>query len=86
MPPEIIEAIAIIALIGGFAGLVGGFFGGGKHLIGAVLLGVIGGISLSAILRIAGFAPIYGVGDDFSVVYGAVGGLVLGFAVGKTGG
>jgi hypothetical protein len=86
MPPATVEAIGIVALVGGFAGLVGGFFGGGRHLLGSILLGVIGGLTASTMLRIAGAAPIYGVGDGFSLVYAGVGGLLLGFVVGKTGG
>jgi hypothetical protein len=79
-----IEALLIIGGVGAVAGLIGGFFAGADNLLGTVLMGVIGGVSLSAILRIGGVESIYAVGDDYSVVWGAVGGLVLGFAVGRS--
>ncbi|HUO45899.1 MAG TPA: hypothetical protein VM470_03595, partial [Acidimicrobiia bacterium] len=60
--PEIIQAFLTIALVGGFAGLVGGFFGSRTRLLGAILLGMIGGISASAIARIAGFPGGFTVG------------------------
>ena len=79
-----LEALAIVGGVGGIAGLIGGFFAGADNLLGTILMGIIGGISAAAILRIAGAPPIYGVGDDFSVVWGAVGGLLLGFVVGRS--
>ena len=79
-----LEALLIIGGVGAIAGLVGGFFSGASNLLGSILMGIIGGISLSAIMRIAGAPPIYGIGDDFSVVWGAIGGLVLGFVVGRS--
>jgi uncharacterized membrane protein YeaQ/YmgE (transglycosylase-associated protein family) len=85
MSSETIEAIIITGALGGFAGLIGGYFGRSRGLIGSVLVGIIGGISLSAILRIAGYPPIIGIGDDFSLVYAFFGGLVLGFVVGRSG-
>jgi hypothetical protein len=84
MDPEIIQAFLTIALVGGFAGLVGGFLGGRSRLLGAVLLGMIGGIAASAIARIAGFPGGFTVGDGFSLAWSLGGGLVLGFAVGKS--
>ena len=77
-----LEALLTIGAIGGIAGLIGGFFSGAHSLLGAILMGVIGGISAAAIARIAGAPPVYGLGDDFSVVWGALGGLLLGFVVG----
>jgi hypothetical protein len=84
MDQEIVQALGFIALAGGFGGLVGGFLGGGKHLIGAILLGIIGGIAASAIARIAGAPPGWGVGDSFSILYGLGGGFLLGFVVNKS--
>lgn len=78
------QALAIVGGVGGVAGLVAGFFASADNLFGAVLMGIIGGISLSAILRIAGAPPLYGVGDGFSIVYAGAGGLLLGFVVGKS--
>ena len=78
------EALLIIGGVGGVAGLIGGFFASADNLFGTILMGVIGGIALSAIFRIAGAPSIYAIGDDFSVVWGAVGGLVLGFVVGRS--
>ncbi|MEA1903639.1 MAG: hypothetical protein U9N56_08955 [Actinomycetota bacterium] len=84
MDPSTLEALAIVGGAGAIAGLIGGFFAGADNLFGAILMGIIGGISAAAILRIAGAPPIYGVGDDFSVVWGAAGGLLLGFVVGTS--
>jgi hypothetical protein len=78
------EALLIIGGVGGVAGLIGGFVARADNLFGTILMGVIGGIALSAIFRIAGAPSIYAIGDDFSVVWGAVGGLVLGFVVGRS--
>jgi hypothetical protein len=78
------EALLIIGGVGGVAGLIGGFLASADNLLGTILMGVIGGIALSAIFRIAGAPSIYAIGDDFSVVWGAVGGLVLGFVVGRS--
>lgn len=81
---SVIEALAIVGAVGALAGLVGGLLASSDSLIGALLMGIIGGISLSAILRIANAPSIYAVGNDFSLVWGAVGGLVLGFVVGRS--
>ncbi|MFP3882089.1 MAG: hypothetical protein ACLFRT_07665 [Actinomycetota bacterium] len=80
-----LNSLAIAGGVGAVAGLIGGFMASADNLIGTLLMGVIGGIALSAILRIAGAPSIYGVGvDDFSLVWAAVGGLVLGFVVGRS--
>jgi hypothetical protein len=79
-----IEALLIIGGVGAFAGLIGGLMAGADNLFGTILMGIIGGISLSAIFRIGGAPSIYAIGDDFSLVWGAVGGLVLGFVVGRS--
>ena len=78
------EALLIIGGVGAVAGLIGGFAASADNLFGTILMGVIGSIALSAIFRIAGAPSIYAIGDDFSVVWGAVGGLVLGFVVGRS--
>jgi hypothetical protein len=46
-------------------------------------MGAIGGIVLSAIFALAGWPAIYAV-DDYSLVWGAVGGFVLGIAVSRS--
>lgn len=80
-----LQALAVAGGVGAVAGLIGGFIGSADNLIGTLLMGVIGGISLSAIMRIAGAPPIYGIGvEDFSLVWAAVGGLVLGYVVGHS--
>lgn len=80
-----ITALSVAGGVGAVAGLIGGFLASADNLIGTLLMGVIGGIALSAILRIAGAPSIYGVGaEDFSLVWAAVGGLVLGFVVGRS--
>ena len=80
-----LTALSIAGGVGAVAGLIGGFFGSADNLIGTLLMGIIGGVALSAILRIAGAPTIYGVGaEDFSLVWAAVGGLLLGFVVGRS--
>jgi len=79
-----LQALAIVGAVGAVAGLIGGFAASADNLIGAILMGVIGGISLAAILRIANAPSIYAVGDDYSLVWGALGGLVLGYVVGRS--
>jgi hypothetical protein len=81
---SVIEALTIVGGVGAIAGLVGGFIANADSLIGAILMGIIGSISLAAILRIANAPSIYAVGDDFSLVWGALGGLLLGFVVGRS--
>ena len=81
---EIVEALAIVGGVGAIAGFIGGFLASADNLIGAMLMGIIGGISLSSFVRIANGPSIYAVGDDFSLVWGAVGGLLLGFVVGRS--
>lgn len=78
------QALLVIGVVGGIAGLIGGFIASADNLIGTLLMGVIGGIALSTVLRIGGAPGIYTVGDDFSVVWGAVGGLLLGYVVGRS--
>ena len=81
-----IQALLIVGAAGAIGGLVGGFLAGADNLIGTILMGVIGGISLSAILLVAGVPPIVTTvgADEFSLLWGAVGGLVLGFVVGRS--
>lgn len=80
-----LTALAIAGGVGALAGLVGGFMASADNLFGTLLMGVIGGVALSAILRIAGAPPIYGVGaEDFSLVWAGLGGLILGYVVGRS--
>ncbi len=80
-----LEALAIVGGVGAIAGLVGGFIASADSLFGSLLVGIIGGVALSAIVAGAGAPPIYGVGEqDFSLVWGAVGGLLLGYVVGRS--
>lgn len=80
-----LEALAVVAGVGAVAGLLGGFIASANSLFGSLLMGIIGGIALSAILRVAGAPPGYAVGaEEFSLVYGAIGGLVLGYVVGRS--
>lgn len=80
-----VTALAVAGGVGAFAGLIAGFIAGADNLIATMLMGVIGGIALSAILRIAGAPAIYSVGtESFSLVWAAVGGFVLGFVVGRS--
>lgn len=80
-----LQALAIAGAVGGFAGIIAGFIASADNLFGTLLMGIIGGIAMSAIMRIAGAPPIYGVGtEEFSLVWAAAGGLVLGFVVGRS--
>jgi hypothetical protein len=79
------QALAVCGGVGAVAGLIGGFLASADNLFGAALLGIIGGVSGAAIMRIAGAPSVVYVGDDFSVLWAAVGGLILGFVVGKSG-
>ncbi len=81
---SVVQALTIVGAVGAVAGLIGGFVASADNLIGTMLMGIIGAISLSAIVRIAGGPSIYSAGDDFSLLWGAVGGLILGFVVGRS--
>ncbi len=79
------QALAIAGAVGGVAGLIAGFIASADNLIGAILIGIIGGIAGSAIMRIAGAPAVFAsVGDGFSLVWAAVGGLILGYVVGRS--
>lgn len=84
LPQGVVETLFIVGIIGGVFGLIGGFLGSKRSLIGSVLLGIIGGIAVASIARIAGFDPILPVDEGFSAVYAAVGGLVLGYVVNRS--
>ena len=77
------QTLAIVGGVGGVAGLIGGFIANADSLLGAVLMGIIGGVSGSAIMKIAGAPAISYVGDGFSIVWAAAGGLILGYVVGR---
>lgn len=80
-----LTAMVIVAVVGAFAGVVAGFIAGADSLGGTALMGAIGGVALSAVLLAFGAPSIYGVGaEDFSLVWSLVGGLVLGYAVGRS--
>ena len=80
-----LQALAIAGGVGALAGLIGGFLASADNLLGTLLVGIIGGISLSAIFKLGGVPPIYAVGsDEFSLVWAALGGLILGFVVGRS--
>jgi uncharacterized membrane protein YeaQ/YmgE (transglycosylase-associated protein family) len=81
---QLAEALAIIGVVGGVFGALGGFFGSRRGFLGSILVGVIGGISAAAIARIAGVDPVMPVEGTFSLIWAAVGGLVLGFVVSKS--
>lgn len=81
---DVFATFAIIGAIGALAGVIGGFLAGADGLVGTLLMGAIGGIALSAIFALAGWPAIYSVGTgDYSIVWAAVGGILLGFVVGR---
>ncbi len=81
---SVVEALLVVGAVGAVGGLVAGFLASADSLIGTILMGIIGGVALSAIIRIAGGPSIYSVGDDFSLVWALVGGALLGFVVGRS--
>lgn len=76
------QAIAVVGGVGALAGLIGGLIGGADSLLGALLMGAIGGVAGATIMKIGGAPGISTVGDGFSIVWAAAGGLILGFVVG----
>lgn len=78
------QALAIIGAVGGLSGLIGGFIASADNLLGTILVGIIGGITLASIFRWAQWPSIYAVGDDFSIIWSAVGGAILGYVVGRS--
>jgi len=80
-----LTTFAIVGAVGAIFGILGGFIAGADNLLGTLLMGIIGGIAISAVMRAVGAPVIYGVGaEDFSVVWAAVGGLLLGYVVGRS--
>lgn len=77
-------ALGIMALFGAVVGLVGGLAAGAKSLGLVALMGAMGAVAAAAVARVSGLDPIVSIGDDYSFVYGAVGGLVLSYAVGRS--
>ncbi len=78
------QALAIVGAVGGLGGLLGGLIAGAHNLLGTILMGIIGGITAATIMRIVGAPPVYEVGEGFSLVWSAVGGILLGFVVGRS--
>lgn len=80
-----LTTFALVGGVGAIFGLLGGFLASADNLLGAVLMGIIGGIAISAVMRAVGAPVIYGVGEEnFSVIWAALGGLLLGFVVGRS--
>lgn len=84
MPSDVAGALVVVGLVGAIGGLIGGFLGSKHRLIGAIFLGIIGGIAAASIARLVGADPGYDIGEGFSALYAAGGGFLLGFAVGRS--
>ena len=81
----VFQAVLVVGGVGGVAGLLGGVLGGADNLPMTFLMGIIGGIALSALFKFGGWPGVYTFGpNDWSLVWGAVGGLILGFVVGRS--
>jgi len=82
--PLLIEAMIRVGVAGGIAGLIGGFIAiRSRQVLGVTLLGIIGGIAGASIARLFPGLPIgLTAGEGFSLMYAAIGGAVLGIAVG----
>ena len=80
-----VSALALIAVVGLVVGLVGGFLAGAQRLIGTMLMGAIGSVAVAAVANAGGAPPIVSAGQGFSYLYGAIGGLVLSYVVGRSG-
>ncbi|MFO7300546.1 MAG: hypothetical protein DIU67_010205 [Actinomycetes bacterium] len=80
----ILQSMLWVGAVGAAAGLIGGFIASADSLFGTLLVGIIGGITASVIVRIAGGPTIYTVGDGFDLVWAAAGGLIFGFVVGRS--
>ena len=78
------QALAVVGAVGGVVGLIAGFVASATNLLGSILMGIIGGIVGSTIMRIVGAPSIASVGDNFSLVWAAAGGLILGYVVGRS--
>ncbi|MDH4116051.1 MAG: hypothetical protein OEX04_00935 [Acidimicrobiia bacterium] len=91
-PPDMVSAILKVAAIAGIAGIVGGLIGSLRaSLFGSLLMGALGGLSLSAIVNIAGIDPfsdsvLMDAGAGFSYAWAAIGGAFLGYVVTKSSG
>lgn len=79
-----VGALALIAVVGVVMGLVGGILAGAHRLIGTMLMGAIGAVAAAAIANAGGADPLVSAGRGFSYVYGAIGGLVLSYVVGRS--
>ena len=77
-----VTALLLVGAVGAVAGLIGGVLAGARRLTGSVLMGVIGAVAASAIARVGGAPTVYG-SSGFSYVWGALGGLLLSFVVGR---
>lgn len=72
------NAIILIAVAGGVAGLLGGLVASSRaSIVGSILMGMIGGITFATIFQILGIDPLVNAGEGFSYVYSAGGGLLL---------
>jgi hypothetical protein len=86
MPPVDLISLAIVAGAGGLAGAVGGMIGGRTPgPLASFLLGALAGGATALILRAYQVPPVVGV-SGLSVIYAALGGAVLTFAIAQSSG
>ncbi len=81
----IVETLLKVGAAGALAGVVGSFLGSVRaNLFGAALVGVIGGLSAAAVLRVLSVDPIISAGEGFSYLWAALGGAFLGFVISRS--
>lgn len=79
-----VVALGTIALVGLAAGLFGGVAAGARGLILIMLMGAMGAVAGAAVARVSGLEPVLDAGNGFSFAYGALGGLLLSYVVGRS--
>lgn len=83
MDDALVQVMIRLAALGAVTGLVGGLLASSRaNLVGSIVMGVLGSLSIAAVMRIApGVKPLFEAGEGFSYLYAGIGGLLLGYVV-----